>query len=196
MKSRRTASRTSKTIPSPSIFAARAADRFRSSTSEPPDAPGVDGLELAEAFDDAAVYRVTAPAIPLLVTADYDLRSWRSAADWSWSGSEKAIVVWNTLPDQVEIVVSLDLPASFVGGQVEVTRQLTPHPETIILYGAETDNPFYVSPYDQSIQSASVGSSGHLREPVVVRPGETLLTLRWVGDETPVSRINLTVPGD
>ena len=163
---------------------------------QPPDAPVVDGLELAEAFDDAAVYRVTAPAIPLLVTADYDLRSWRSTADWSWSGSEKAIVVWNTLPDQVEIVVSLDLPASFVGGQVEVTRQLTPHPETIILYGAETDNPFYVSPYDQSIQSVSVGSSGHLREPVVVRPGETLLTLRWVGDETPVSRINLTVPGD
>lgn len=163
---------------------------------QPPDAAVPAGLELAEAFDDATVYRVTAPPASLLVTADYDLKPWLSAADWNWSGSETELYVWNTLPDPVEVALTLDLPADFAGGQVEVTRQLTPHPETIILYGAETDNPFFVSPYAQPRQSMSVTGDGRFAEPVVIRPGETRLTLHWIGDGVPVSRIHLTVPSN
>jgi hypothetical protein len=163
---------------------------------QPPDAAVPAGLELAETFDDATIYRITAPAVPLLVTTDYDLKPWTSTADWSWLSGEKEIVVWNTLPDAVEITLTLDLPADFAGGQVEVTRQLTPHPDTLILYGAETDNPFAVAGYDQPTRTITVDSDGHLAEPVVVRPGETVLTLRWVGPETPVRRITLPLPTD
>lgn len=146
-----------------------------------PPSPLPEGIALAETLDGALVYRITARPFPLAVLATPRSGLWTSDADWGWQGETTRIVIWNSLNEAADVTLRLSVAGGFAGGDLEVSRVLTPHPETIIVSGRRIPNPFIPPEYDVEPLAVRVGPDGFVEPALTLQPGETTLILRWVG---------------
>ncbi len=125
------------------------------------------------------VFEVLAEPAPLVVLYTLCCDLWQSDAAWGWQGESFRIIIWNPLNEEARITVQLQIAGDPAGAQLAAFRSLTPMPESLPWSGTLIPNPLYLPDYAPEGAPAARAAGGLAFPDLAIRPGETLLDLRW-----------------
>jgi hypothetical protein len=155
--------------------------RYVVNADDPLDTPQ-EGLTLLFTTSTAQVFEVTASPAPLVVTHTLRDGLWTSDSSWEWQGESFTMYVWNPLGEVAGLDVELVRQGEPLDNELLAIRQLTPHPERILVSGKMIDNPSIPPEYPIDPITAEVTPGGLIFESLLIEPGETALVLRWASE--------------